>query len=357
MLLLYGQLIGMGYFVAMGVVEEKSSRVVELLLSTLRPRHLLAGKILGLGVLGFGAAALLAVVGLAAAAAGGALDVNGDVIVAAALALVWFVVGYAFYAAAFACAASLVSRQEDLQSVLEAADDRAAWSASSCRSRVADDPDGTLAKVSSYIPPIAPMTMPPRIALGEATRSRSPGALRGDARRHGAARSRSPPRIYSGAVLRTGGTIKLRDAWKAARGLAGQTRRPCGRRVVAGAGHHELVDLGQVAAHALGHLVEDPARGVDPAGGRRELRLDPADVVHRGERPLDLGPQRATVEPVAVATTTISVRARASEYATSSPSRLPSSGSNTTNSLSPLTSRSCVPWPGSSSSDGTTQTP
>ena len=33
-LLLYGQLIGFGYFVAMGVVEEKSSRVVEVLLST-----------------------------------------------------------------------------------------------------------------------------------------------------------------------------------------------------------------------------------------------------------------------------------------------------------------------------------
>ena len=48
-LLLYGQLISMGYFVAMGVVEEKSSRVVEVVLSTLRPRHLLAGKILGLG--------------------------------------------------------------------------------------------------------------------------------------------------------------------------------------------------------------------------------------------------------------------------------------------------------------------
>ena len=117
-LLLYGQLIGMGYFVAMGVVEEKSSRVVELLLSTLRPRHLLAGKILGLGLLGLGQLLLLAVLGLAVAGLGGALDVNGDVMVAAALALVWFVVGYAFYAAAFACAASLVSRQEDLQSVL-----------------------------------------------------------------------------------------------------------------------------------------------------------------------------------------------------------------------------------------------
>ncbi len=38
----------------MGVVEEKSSRVVELLLSTIKPTHLLAGKVIGLGLLGLG---------------------------------------------------------------------------------------------------------------------------------------------------------------------------------------------------------------------------------------------------------------------------------------------------------------
>ena len=37
-----------------GVVEEKAGRVVELLLATMRPWQLLAGKILGLGLLGFG---------------------------------------------------------------------------------------------------------------------------------------------------------------------------------------------------------------------------------------------------------------------------------------------------------------
>jgi ABC-2 type transport system permease protein len=42
--ILYGQLFGYGYGVASGVVEEKSSRVVEILLSTIAPRHLLAGK-------------------------------------------------------------------------------------------------------------------------------------------------------------------------------------------------------------------------------------------------------------------------------------------------------------------------
>jgi hypothetical protein len=111
---------------------------------TLRPRHLLAGKILGLGLLGLGQLLLIAVAGLGLAAAAGSPDVDGDVIVAAALALAWFVVGYVFYAAAFG---------------------------------VLEDPDGTLATVVSFIPPIAPMTMPPRIALGEASALEVAGAL------------------------------------------------------------------------------------------------------------------------------------------------------------------------------------
>ena len=51
MLLLYGQLLGYGYWVAAGVVEEKASRIVEILLATIRPRQLLAGKVLGIGAL------------------------------------------------------------------------------------------------------------------------------------------------------------------------------------------------------------------------------------------------------------------------------------------------------------------
>jgi ABC-2 type transport system permease protein len=214
-LLLYGQLISMGYFVAMGVVEEKSSRVVELILSTLRPRHLLAGKILGLGLLGFGQLLLIAIVGLGLGAAGGALEIDGDVLVAAALALAWFVVGYAFYAAAFACAASLVSRQEDLQSVISPLS-MVLMVGFFVSFAVLSDPDGTLATVVSFIPPFAPMTMPPRIALGEASTIEIVGAL---AVTIGATLLLIPlaARIYRGGVLRMGGAIKLRDAWRSAR--------------------------------------------------------------------------------------------------------------------------------------------
>jgi ABC-2 type transport system permease protein len=214
-LLLYGQLIGMGYFVAMGVVEEKSSRVVELLLSTLRPRDLLAGKLLGLGLLGLGQLLLLALLGLGVAGASGALAIDGDVLIAAGLALVWFVVGYAFYASAFACAASLVSRQEDLQSVLTPLT-LVLMISFFLSFGVTSDPGGTLATVVSFIPPAAPMTMPPRIALGEASTVEVVGAL---AVTLGTAALLVPlaARVYSGAVLRTGATVKLREAWRAAR--------------------------------------------------------------------------------------------------------------------------------------------
>jgi ABC-2 type transport system permease protein len=66
-LLLYFQLIGYGVWVALGVVEEKSSRVVELLLATLRPWQLLTGKVIGIGLLGLGQLVLTGLVGIAAA--------------------------------------------------------------------------------------------------------------------------------------------------------------------------------------------------------------------------------------------------------------------------------------------------
>jgi ABC-2 type transport system permease protein len=211
-LLLYGQLIGIGYFVAAGVVEEKSSRVVEVLLSAVKPLHLLAGKVIGLGILGLGQLLTLAVFGLAAAGASGSLDIDGEVLGAAGLALAWFVVGYAFYGAAFACAASLVSRQEDLQSVLTPLSLLLMIGFFSSFA-VASDPDGTFAVVASFIPPLAPMIMPLRIAVGEAPTAQIVGAF---VVTLGSAAVLIPlaARIYSGAILRTGAAVKLREAWK-----------------------------------------------------------------------------------------------------------------------------------------------
>jgi len=217
-LALYAQLLTFGYLLASGVVEEKASRVVEVLLATIRARDLLAGKIIGLGLLGFAQVVVLAGVGLGAAAASGALEVDGDIVVAAALAVGWFVLGYAFYAGLFACAGALVPRQEELQASMTPLTMLILISFF-ISFAVLDDPDGTLAQVTSFIPFSAPMTMPPRIALGEASTFEIVAAFAITA---AAAIALIPlsARIYRGAVLRTGSSVKLRDAWRAARARA-----------------------------------------------------------------------------------------------------------------------------------------
>ena len=214
-LILYGQLLTYGYWVAAGVVEEKASRVVEVVLSTIRPAHLLAGKVIGLGLLGLGNLLLIGVIGLGTAAATGALDVDGTVLSAAGLALAWFVVGYAFYACAFACAGALVPRQEDLQSTMTPLTLTILISfflAFAVRSA----PDGTLAHITAFVPMTAPMTMPPRIVTGDAGAWEVVASFLVTAA--GAALLIPlAARIYAGGILRTGSALKLREAWRAAR--------------------------------------------------------------------------------------------------------------------------------------------
>jgi ABC-2 type transport system permease protein len=77
---LYGLLILFGQFVAQGVVEEKASRVVELLLATMKPWQLLAGKILGLGLLGLAQIVVIAVVGVVGALSFDLVDVPAELI-------------------------------------------------------------------------------------------------------------------------------------------------------------------------------------------------------------------------------------------------------------------------------------
>ncbi len=214
-LILYGQLLTYGYWVASGVVEEKASRVIEVLLATIRPVHLLAGKVIGLGLLGLGQLLAIAVFGLAVAGATGAIDIDGDLVVAVALSLVWFVLGYAFYAAAFAVAGALVPRQEELQSsttpltMLILVSLFAGFA-------VSENPDGTLAHVTAFIPPMAPVTMPSRILLGAAPAWEIAASV---AVMILATLLLIPlaGRIYSAVVLRTGSAVKLSEALRLAR--------------------------------------------------------------------------------------------------------------------------------------------
>jgi ABC-2 type transport system permease protein len=164
-LLLYVGLFTFGYYVSSGVVEEKSSRVVEVVLAAIRPLTLLAGKVIGIGLLGLAQLAVIAAAGLAATSLFGGVDVPDATTSTIAIALLYFVLGYAFYACAFAAAGAIVTRQEDLQSTT------APISVALVGSYLAvlpvlDDPTSTLARVTTLLPPTAPLTVPARAAQG-----------------------------------------------------------------------------------------------------------------------------------------------------------------------------------------------
>lgn len=165
-LLLYLAIFTYCLWVAGGIVEEKSSRVIEVVLSAIRPRELLAGKIIGLGVLGIGQFVLTIAVGLIGASLLNAVDLPNVTVGWAALIALWFVLGFAFYACLYSVAGALVSRQEDLQSSTGALNMIVIASYLLSFFGI-QDPDGTLLTVISFLPPSAPMAMPARWLVTE----------------------------------------------------------------------------------------------------------------------------------------------------------------------------------------------
>ncbi len=206
---LYGQLFAYGYWVAAGVVEEKSSRVVEVLLATVRPSQLLRGKVLGIGLLGLLQLGIITGVGFLVGRLAGVVRFPGGALAVIALVLGWFLLGYAFYACLFAVAGSIVSRQEDLQATMTPLT-LLIIGALFVGIEANRDPGGTLALVASFLPPTAPLSMPARLVLGEA------GAVQGllGAGLSVAATAALVPlatRVYARAVLRPG-RVRIREA-------------------------------------------------------------------------------------------------------------------------------------------------
>lgn len=214
MVFLFLTIFTYGYWIANGVVEEKTSRVVEIVLSTIRPACLLSGKILGIGLLGLCQILLVAALGIVAVSVAGlelppvALGILGAVVL-------WFVLGFAFYSCLFAVAGSLVSRQEDLQytqlplMVLIFVGYGAAF-------YEFGNPGSLVGQVLSFIPPFSPMVTLMRMGMGEA------GALEvllaaTLALLSTAALMVLAIRLYGGSVLRFGTRVSLTDAWRSGR--------------------------------------------------------------------------------------------------------------------------------------------
>jgi ABC-2 type transport system permease protein len=218
-ILLYGQLFGYGVWVATGVIEEKSSRVVEILLSAIRPRQLMAGKIFGIGLLGLAQLTVIAIYAITLASVTGAIDIPGSAVQAALLDIGWFVLGFSFYATLFAVAGSLVSRMEELQNAMTPINLTVLVSFFISVGAL-QDPDGLLPRIASILPTSSALAMPVRITLGAAAPWEIALSL---VLVVGSTVLLVPlaARLYAGAVLRTGARVRLRDAWRSA-GRAGR---------------------------------------------------------------------------------------------------------------------------------------
>jgi ABC-2 type transport system permease protein len=206
---LFISIFSFGYWVLSGVVEEKQSRVVEVVLSTVRARDLLMGKVLGIGILGLVQLLVLVTTGLLAASRLGTFTLPPTTFPALAQLVIWFILGYTLYATLFAVLGALASRMEEASTATLPIHFLALVV-------VINDADGAVARIASLFPPAAPMIVPLRTALGgiepwEVLLSFAVtvvfiyGLFALGAR------------VYSGAVLQTAGRIKLRDAWRSSR--------------------------------------------------------------------------------------------------------------------------------------------
>jgi len=203
-----------GQMVLTGVLEEKASRVVEVLLARIPARTLLAGKIAGIGLLGLaqtGLAALTALVSVTAVRSVDIPAVRGGVL---AWVLVWFVLGYLLYATLYGALGSLGSRVEDAQSVAGPVMIVMAVGYLASFTMIAQ-PTSALARAISYFPLTAPMAMPGRIALGAAAWW-EPVVAAALALAATVVLVQFAGRVYTSAILHGGPRLSLREAWRGA---------------------------------------------------------------------------------------------------------------------------------------------
>ncbi|MDQ4044617.1 MAG: ABC transporter permease [Chloroflexota bacterium] len=169
-----------GMWIAQGVVEEKSSRIMEIMINAASPTELMYGKIIGIGLAGLTQLLpTLAIAGiglysqeaLAEALDATGLDLSGIDFGAISVQLVgffliYFLLGFMLYAALYAGVGSLVSRQEDVQTVMAPMTFTVVIGFFGALFTLGA-PDSMVARVLSIFPFTSPLSMVPRILLGD----------------------------------------------------------------------------------------------------------------------------------------------------------------------------------------------
>jgi ABC-2 type transport system permease protein len=211
-----------GSSIAQGVVEEKSSRIVEILLATLKPWQLMAGKIIGIGIAGL--VQIFAILGSTLAAAyafglTGFLSAQGvDLARIVLWSLAWFIVGYFSYACLYAAVGSTASKPEEIQNAVAPMTILIvlAYYASIFVVQAGEalgSEWGILVYVMKYVPLFSPLTMPGALSSGQASDIEGLISL-------GISVVCLPlivmlaSKIYSRSILQTGARVKLSAVFK-----------------------------------------------------------------------------------------------------------------------------------------------
>ncbi len=194
----------------MGVMEEKASRVVEVLLATIRPIQLLGGKVAGIGVVALVQATALVVFALVVAKAVGSSLIQGAAPTVMLATLVWLILGYAFYSWVYAAAGSMAERQDQVQSMALPLSAPLVFGYIVSLIGVSSGSPSLLVKVLAYLPPTAPFAMPTLVGFQAVTWLQfCCSVMISIVCTVGVAVVAS--RVYRTAVLRTGARVRLRD--------------------------------------------------------------------------------------------------------------------------------------------------
>jgi ABC-2 type transport system permease protein len=169
--LMYMVIMLYGMNVARSIIEEKTSRIFEVMLATIRPQEMMAGKIIGVGSVGLTQVAIWIGAGLALADSAIVPHLGGQPIHMALNAsqviyfFVYFLLGYLFYSSIAAALGAMTNSEQELQQlnlflVLPLAFCFVALKA------VMNSPDGSLSRSLALIPPFTPLLMYVRVTLG-----------------------------------------------------------------------------------------------------------------------------------------------------------------------------------------------
>ena len=212
LIIVFVMLTQYGGWTLMGVMEEKSSRVSEVLLAAVPPVRLLAGKVTGIGLMALAQASLLAGVALALGKAVGSDVLAGTAPTVLGAAFVWLVLGYAFTCWLYAAAGSMAERQDQVQTLAVPLSVPALVGYVASITAVSSGHASAFVTVLAYLPPTAPFAMPVLVGLGAVTWWQFLVSIAITVASTVAV-ARVAAAVYRRAILRTGRRVRLRDVF------------------------------------------------------------------------------------------------------------------------------------------------